>query len=133
MKNLSLLVGFILLNISVLAQDSTAVPAAAPAIAYDVQPSYVGGEQKMFQFLIANFKYPPAALRDKVGGIVQIAFDVDVDGKLSNFAVQKGVRKDLNAEALRVCRLMPKWKPATLQGRPVKIRYLLPINFGQPK
>jgi TonB family protein len=67
---------------------------------------------------------------------VMMAFDVEANGNVTNIKVRKGVRKDLNEEALRLTRLMAaqgKWKPATLKGKAVKVNYTLPFNFTAPK
>ncbi len=121
----------IILSQNTFAQDTTA--AKQPVVqGYDKAPQYPGGEQKMIPFIISNFKFPQTAIRDNVGGIVVTSFLVNTDGKLSNIKIQKGVRKDLNDEALRLVRLMGKWEPGSLKGQPVPVTYTLPFNFGTP-
>jgi TonB family protein len=79
-----------------------------------------------------NLRYPAKAIADKIGGEVVVLFDIKADGSMANFAIEKGVRADLNAEALRVCKIMPKWLPATLKGQPVFVRYRMPLILYPP-
>ena len=112
--------------------DLTA-PAQIPAgPSYDKAPQPKGGTKALFNFLMQNLRYPPKAVADKVGGQVIVLFDIKADGSMANFAIEKGVRADLNAEALRVCKILPKWIPATLKGKPVLVRYKMPLMLYPP-
>jgi len=73
--------------------------------------------------------YPQGAINDTIGGVVLIDFYVETDGKTSSHRVVKGVRDDLNNEALRVVKLLNFDEPAYTRGIPVRTTYLLPISF----
>lgn len=92
-------------------------------------PEFPGGEKQLFQFLIKNTKYPKKAKKKDISGIVYIQFVVDKDGKLRDEIVLEGVHPLLDEEALRVVRIMPKWKPGKEDGYPVSIFYKLPFRF----
>ena len=93
------------------------------------QPSFPGGSQALVDFLRENTKYPEQALKDSIEGRVVVAFVIDTDGSITKPEVVRGVHPLLDAEALRVVKLMPKWKPGSENGTPVKVRYNLPITF----
>ena len=78
-------------------------------------------------------KYPEKAMAEKVEGTVALEFIVEKDGWISNIKVLRSVSEECDAEAVRVVSYMPKWKPATVDGRPVRCRYVQPIKFALPK
>ncbi len=93
------------------------------------QPSFPGGSQALVDFLRENTKYPEQALKDSIEGRVVVAFVIDTDGSITKPEVVRGVHPLLDAEALRVVKLMPKWEPGSENGTPVRVRYNLPITF----
>lgn len=95
----------------------------------DEMPQYPGGEKAMLEFLSTNIKYPESAKQAKTEGRVTIQFVVGSDGACRNFKVLRGVSPDLDAEAVRVLSSMPKWTPGKFEGKPVPVRYTVPINF----
>ncbi|GAB3194955.1 protein TonB [Pontibacter aydingkolensis] len=92
-------------------------------------PVFPGGEDAMLRHLSSNIKYPKATRKAKVQGLVVIVFDVDTNGNLGEHTVLKNLHPDADAEALRVIKTMPVWKPGLLEGEPVPVRYTLPIRF----
>ena len=58
-----------------------------------------------------------------------VSFIVETDGTISNANVQNGVSEDLDKEALRVIKNMPKWKPGMQSGKAVRVKYTIPISF----
>ncbi|MBK9537480.1 MAG: energy transducer TonB [Flavobacteriales bacterium] len=81
-------------------------------------------------FLNANLKYPKEEYVAGVVGKVLVEFVVEKDGQLTNVKLYKGIPSEaLNAEAVRLVRLMDRWEPATLQGEPVRYKFLQPIGF----
>ncbi|MFR0835655.1 MAG: energy transducer TonB [Barnesiella sp.] len=80
-------------------------------------------------FFRKNLTYPVSALRDSVEGMVVIQFIVETDGCLTYKKIVKGIRKDLDDEALRMLAYMPKWESGEQDGRKVRVRYTLPILF----
>ena len=95
----------------------------------EVMPEYPGGAPAMYGFLAKNLKYPDAAEKNKVEGRVYIKFVVTSDGSLTDFSVVKSVSPELDAEALRVVKLFPKFTPGTIDGKPVNVYYSLPVMF----
>ncbi len=107
--------------------------APAPEILETVeQPAeFPGGQQAMNAYLSANLKYPAEAIEMGLQGKCYIKFMVSETGNVSNVIVAKGVPDcpSCNAEAVRVVKSMPKWKPAINDGKPVNSWYTLPVSF----
>ena len=100
--------------------------------AFDVveqMPEFPGGAAEMMKFLSMNVKYPASAEKDSIQGRVIATFIVEKDGTVSSPKVVKHVSDDLDAEAVRVIELMPKWKPGRQSGREVRVKYTIPITF----
>jgi periplasmic protein TonB len=94
------------------------------------QPSFPGGESELNKFIKKNLKYPPAALRNGLEGLVVVQFVVNREGEISDVAVVKKLGGGTDEEAMRVVKMMPKFAPAKQNGRPVSFRYTLPVRFG---
>jgi TonB family protein len=94
----------------------------------EVQPEYPGGMAKMMQFISANFQYPQIDRDNGVQGRVFVSFVVEMNGEISTIKVLRGVSKTLDAEAIRVVKLMPNWTPGTQSGKPVRVKFNLPIR-----
>jgi protein TonB len=92
-------------------------------------PEYPGGMDSLWKFILENIVYPEVARQAGIEGKVVISFVVEKDGSLSSFEVVKKVHPLLNEEALRVVKLMPNWEPGKLNGKAVKVRFQLPIEF----
>jgi protein TonB len=92
-------------------------------------PEFPGGMAALGQFLGKNIRYPPAASRANVSGRVFVSFVVNTDGSIQDVAVLKGLGFGTDEEAMRVVKAMPKWRPGKQSGRPVRVKYNLPINF----
>lgn len=92
-------------------------------------PEYPGGWSAFMQWLTKNLKYPPAAQQQKTEGQVVVTFIVNRDGSLSNIRVAKSAGALLDQEALRVARLMPKWKPGIDKGETCRTLMAIPIVF----
>ena len=97
--------------------------------AVEVMPEYPGGTTAMFDFIQKNLKYPESAKDKGLEGRVFIGFVVEKDGSLSSFQVLRGVSDDIDAEAVRVLKMMPKWKPGMNNGKPVRVQYTMPFKF----
>ena len=92
-------------------------------------PQFAGGDVALFNFLAQNIKYPEKARLGGIQGRVILQFDVDIDGSIVNIVVVRGVSPELDAEAIRVTKLMPKWIPGKQRGKRVKVKYTMPVNF----
>ncbi|HOJ66352.1 MAG TPA: energy transducer TonB [Paludibacteraceae bacterium] len=115
-----------------------AAPMAAPIHEEDEQvifqvvetmPQFPGGEQALFKFLNENIKYPVIAQENGIQGRVICQFVVNTDGSIVDIQVVRGVDPSLDKEAVRVIQSMPKWIPGKQRGKPVRVRFTLPINF----
>ena len=95
----------------------------------ETPPSYPGGINALTDFLQKQLKYPPKALKKKIEGTVYVRFIVNRDGDVVEVEVVRGVNEDLDKEAVRVVKMMPKWSPGTQKGVPVRARYTLPVKF----
>lgn len=92
-------------------------------------PEYPGGDAARMKFLAENMKYPPAARDNGIQGKVYIQFVVEKDGRITNARVLRDIGGGCGAEALRVVKSMPKWKPGKQQGRAVRSQFTLPVQF----
>ena len=92
-------------------------------------PEFPGGMQEMMKWLGANIKYPTICQENGVQGRVAVQFVVTREGDITDAAVAKGVDPYLDAEALRVIKSMPKWKPGKQRGKEVNVKYTLPVVF----
>ena len=93
-------------------------------------PYFPGGDKGLMTYLQQNVKYPKSAEKNKQEGRVMVRFVVEKDGSLTDFAVARSVSPALDAEALRVAKMMPKWIPAKTKGKTVRVRYNIPIKFS---
>ena len=96
----------------------------------DEMPSFPGGMRECMMFLGRNIKYPVLAQKAKIEGRVIVQFVVDKDGSISDTKVVRSVSPELDAEALRVVGLMPKWNPGKQRGKAVAVKYTMPIMFS---
>jgi protein TonB len=92
-------------------------------------PSFVGGYKEMMLFIQKNIVYPKEALNMGIEGKVYVEFIVDAHGHLSNFIVKRGIGYGCDEAAVSVMKKMPKWEPARVNGRPVKLKTSIPIVF----
>lgn len=92
-------------------------------------PSFPGGDAALFKFLSDNVKYPVIAQENGVQGRVICQFVVNRDGSIVDVEVVRSVDPSLDKEAIRVIKSMPKWSPGQQRGKPVRVKYTLPVNF----
>lgn len=97
--------------------------------AVEEPPSFPGGEQAMYAFLKQNLRYPEMAAQNNIQGRVTVQFVVEKDGTISNVKVVRGKDPDLDKEAVRVVKSMPKFIPGRMNGQSVRVFYTLPVNF----
>lgn len=94
------------------------------------KPSFPGGEKALDTWLSNHLKYPGAALDNNSSGTVLVQFAVDETGKvLPGKVISKPLGYGLEEEALHVISEMPAWKPATVDNKPVKSKFILPIQY----
>lgn len=93
------------------------------------QPEFQGGYEAMINFIKKNLRYPASARRMGVDGTVYVQFVVGKDGSISEVKSIKGISADCDREAERVVKSMPAWKAGRQNGKPVFVRFVLPIRF----
>ena len=98
----------------------------------ELNPEYPGGIPAMMDFLTRNVKYPKEAEKKGIQGKVVMEFVVTTTGDVADVKVLRGVNPLLDAEAVRVTKLLKGFKPGTLKGKPVNSRYVLPLQFRLP-
>ena len=95
----------------------------------EVKPEYPGGMGELGKLLNSNLKYPLISFENGVQGEVLVQFVVDKEGNVEEVTVSKGVDPYLDAEALRVIKMMPKWKPGKHEGKEVNVKCTIPVGF----
>ena len=95
----------------------------------EVMPQFPGGQIAMLQYLMKNIKYPEQAMKEGIQGRVTVRFIVEKDGSISDVKPVLSVHPLLNKEAVRVVESMPKWTPGKQNGKPVRVRFNLPVMF----
>ena len=93
------------------------------------QPEFQGGYEAMMNFIKKNMRYPASARRMGVDGTVYVSFVVSKDGSISEVKTIRGISADCDQEAMRVVSMMPPWRPGKQNGKPVFVRFVLPIKF----
>jgi len=95
----------------------------------EVFPEFPGGEAEMQKFIARNIVYPQVALETGIEGVVVIQFVVDSKGIIRNPVIVRDIGGGCGEEAIKVIKKMPTWKPGEQNGRPVSVRYTLPVRF----
>lgn len=95
----------------------------------DVMPQYPGGDHELLKFITQSIKYPTDAQEAGVQGRVICSFVVDKKGNIVEPKIIRGIDPSLDAEALRVIGMMPRWTPGRQDGKAVRVLYTVPITF----
>ncbi len=95
----------------------------------DVMPQYPGGDRELLKFIAQSIKYPTDAQEAGVQGRVICSFVVDKKGNIVEPKIIRGIDPSLDAEALRVIGMMPRWTPGRQDGKAVRVLYTVPITF----
>jgi protein TonB len=92
-------------------------------------PEFPGGEEKLFEYLGKNIKYPSMARENGITGTVYVTFVVEGNGEISDVKKLRGIGGGCDEEAMRVVKAMPSWKAGKQNGKSVRVQYNLPIKF----
>ena len=95
----------------------------------EVMPTFPGGQQALFEWLIKNIKYPVVAEENGVQGRVIVTFVVERNGSITDVQVAKSVDPSLDKEAVRVVKAMPHWIPGKQNGSAVRVKFTVPVTF----
>jgi protein TonB len=131
----NLIISILITTGSVLAEDNVKnlllyEPDKTVYTVVEKQPEFPGGRRALEKFLHMNLQFPAAAKSAKVSGKVYIQFVVRRDGQITDVDILKGLGFGCDEEAIRLVKAMPNWIPGSQSGRPLSVRYSLPILFG---
>ena len=114
----------LLLNYSISSADTVKVYEKA-----DKMPTPVGGQEAFYNYLSKKIVYPATDRESNISGKVWVSVIVEKDGKLTHITAVKGPSSTLKMEAVKAIKTAPKWRPATINGKTVRLKYLIPVNF----
>jgi periplasmic protein TonB len=124
-KNLIIVISFLISSIGTMkAQDNLTPKSDSIYTKVDVMPEFPGGMKELGKYVDGknNHYYPKEARKNKIEGKVMIQFIINEDGTPSDFKVVKGIGYGCDEAALEAFKKMPKWTPATVNGKPVKFQ-----------
>ena len=130
-KNVSLKVALMMLVLFFSFTTSTAQTKKNDMVfdVVEVMPQFPGGQIAMLKYIMENIKYPEQAMKEGIQGRVAVRFIVEKDGSISDVKPILSVHPLLNKEAVRVVESMPKWTPGKQNGKPVRVRFNVPVMF----
>jgi len=99
-------------------------------VSIETQPSFPGGMTNFYKYLAENCKFPAEAMAKKISGKVFLSFTVEKTGELSDIQVVRSLGYGTDEEAVRLLTNSPKWTPGIQDGKPVRVKYNIPINFS---
>ena len=114
-------------DVDIIVEDEPEEPEVFMVV--EDMPEFPGGTAALMQYLQKNIKYPSICRENNIQGRVLVTFIVNKDGAVVEPEVVKSVNPYLDKEALRVISTMPKWKPGSQRGKPVRVKYTVPVNF----
>jgi TonB family protein len=110
-------------------EEEKDIDESAPFTAVEEMPVFPGGDKELLKYIGRNTIYPEAAKVNNIQGRVIVRFCVTAKGGVSLISVLKGVDKELDAEAMRVVKTLPAFKPGKQSGKAVPVWYMVPITF----
>ncbi len=97
--------------------------------AVEQMPQFPGGEAELLKYVATHIKYPTMAAENNIQGRVVVKFVVKKDGNVGDVVILRGKDPDLDKEAVRVVKTLPRFIPGKMNGQAVSVWYTLPINF----
>lgn len=98
-------------------------------VSIETQPSYPGGMDKFYSYVGKSVKYPAMAAENNIQGKVYLSFVVEKDGRLTDIKVERKLGGGTDEEAIRVLKASPRWTPGIQNGKPVRVKFNIPISF----
>ncbi len=98
-----------------------------------VEATPVGGYPALYDYLARDLRYPEVARQAKIAGTVLLEFTIDTLGRPTNIRVIRGVREDLDQEAIRLVQQMPTWTPASVGKQAIATKHTMPLHFQLTK
>lgn len=99
-------------------------------VVVEEMPAFPGGMEAMMLWISQRVKYPEQAKKEGITGLVMVSFVVNKTGKVTDVAIERSAYPLLDAEAVRVVREMPDWKPGSQRGKPVDVKMTVPVKFS---
>jgi len=129
MKQLFLILVFIVASMAVQAQTTNTAPDDSIYIVVEQAPQYPGGQEALMKYLAENIQYPDLARQNNIQGTVYVSFVVEKNGAVSNVKILRGIGGGCDEEAMRVVRKMSDWTPGYQNGEAVRVQFNLPLRF----
>jgi TonB family protein len=104
--------------------------SARPATFIDTPPEFVGGMPALYAYLRDNVVYPQQAREQRITGKVLVSFVINHDGSVTDARIEQGIGGGCDEAALQAVNDMPNWKPGVQNGKPVRVKYNIPISFS---
>ena len=98
-------------------------------VSVEKMPEFPGGDAALLKYISDNINYPTIAAENGVQGRVACTFTVNADGSVSDVSVVRPLDPNLDKEALRVLKTLPKFRPGEQRGKPVRVKYSVPVRF----
>jgi len=98
-------------------------------VSIEKQPEFPGGLKQFYKYLGSSIHYPKEAQDHNVQGKVFLSFIVETDGSLTDITITRGLGNGTDEEAIRVLKESPKWNPGILNGKAVRVKYNINVNF----
>lgn len=98
-------------------------------MAMENPPTYPGGMEKFYKYISENLRFPAQAQEASVSGKVFVSFVVEKDGSVTDVKAERGPGYGTNEEAVRVIKASKRWNPGMQNGKPVRVKYQMPISF----
>lgn len=134
MKKLAFLLSAIFLtNIAFCQEEVKVSDDDAIFFVVEEQAEFPGGMEAMYAYIQKNLIYPEKAKEKGIEGRVFVQFVIEKDGSISNVKILRGIGGGCDEAAKEMVEKMPKWKPGTQKGKPVRCQFNLPINFELSK
>lgn len=97
------------------------------------QARFLGGEAELLRFVANNIRYPQTCIEQDVQGTVQLCFLITETGAVDSVKVMRSLHPDADAEAIRVVKMLPRFVPARLHGKPQRTWFMLPVRYSFAK
>lgn len=98
--------------------------------AHPVDPEFPGGMDSLYAYLCRNVSYPAEARDSNITGKVFVSFTIERDGSVTDVKILRDIGGGCGAAVVEAVKNMPRWKPATMQGKPIRMQFSLPVNFS---
>lgn len=98
-------------------------------VSIETPPGFPGGIEKFYAYVGKSIKYPPMAAENNIQGKVFLSFVVEKNGELTDIHVDRKLGGGTDEEAVRVLKASPRWTPGIQNGKPVRVKYNIPISF----